>query len=76
MNEMFQKEEVLPYMKGLWREALQSICGLQSGVFNKKHQPCPYCGGKDRFRWTDELDSLVTAARSVTDVVTIKASAG
>lgn len=57
MNDMFQKEDVLPYMKGLWREALQSICGVKSEVFNKKHQACPNCGGKDRFRWTDELES-------------------
>ncbi|UGO53119.1 putative DNA primase/helicase [Klebsiella phage vB_KaeD_HazelMika] len=56
MNEMFQKEEVLPYMKGLWREALQSVCGVPSIVFNKKHQSCPSCGGKDRFRWTDKLE--------------------
>lgn len=52
----FQKEDVLPYMKGMWRDALQSICGLHNEVFNKKHQPCPHCGGKDRFRWTDKLD--------------------
>lgn len=52
----YQKEDVLPYMKGLWREALQSICGLHNDVFNKKHQPCPHCGGKDRFRWTDKLN--------------------
>lgn len=60
MNEefmMFQKEDVLPYMKGLWREAFQSICGLPNDVFNKKHQPCPNCGGKDRFRWTDNLNT-------------------
>lgn len=56
MNDMFQKEEVLPYMKGLWREALQSVCGVPSIVFNKKHQSCPSCGGKDRFRWTDKLE--------------------
>lgn len=54
---MFQKEDVLPYMKGMWREALQSLCGLHSDVFNKKHQPCPHCGGKDRFRWTDKLNT-------------------
>lgn len=53
----FQKEDVLPYMKGMWRDALQSICGLHNEVFNKKHQPCPHCGGKDRFRWTDKLDT-------------------
>lgn len=52
----FQKEDVLPYMKGMWRDALQSICGLHNDVFNKKHQPCPHCGGKDRFRWTDKLN--------------------
>ncbi|AWD92260.1 DNA primase [Escherichia phage vB_EcoS_IME347] len=59
MNENFmqyQKEDVLPYMKGLWREILQSVCGLPNDVFNKKHQPCPNCGGKDRFRWTDKLN--------------------
>lgn len=56
-NMMFQKEDVLPYMKGMWRDALQSICGLSNDVFNKKHQPCPHCGGKDRFRWTDKLST-------------------
>lgn len=54
-NMMYQKEDVLPYMKGMWREALQSICNLPNDVFNKKHQSCPNCGGKDRFRWTDKL---------------------
>lgn len=52
---VYQKEDVLPYMQGLWREALQSICGLPNEVFNGKHQSCPHCGGKDRFRWTDKL---------------------
>lgn len=54
---MFQKEDVMPYMSGMWREALQVTCGLRDEVFNKKHQPCPHCGGKDRFRWTDKVDS-------------------
>lgn len=57
MNEMYQKEEVIPYMKGLWREALQSICGLNDSYFTKRHGPCPHCFGKDRFRWTDNLKS-------------------
>jgi phage/plasmid primase-like uncharacterized protein len=57
MNDIYQKEDVLPYMRGMWREALQSVCGLDSSVFNKKHQPCPHCGGKDRFRWTDKLET-------------------
>lgn len=58
MNEIsYQKEEVIPYMKGLWREALQSICGLNDSYFSKKHGPCPSCSGKDRFRWTDSINS-------------------
>ena len=39
---VYQKEDVLPYMQGLWREALQSICGLPNEVFNGKHQSCPH----------------------------------
>lgn len=52
---MYQKEEVMPYMKGMWQDALQSICGLDSSYFGKKHGPCPVCGGRDRFRWTDKV---------------------
>lgn len=54
----YDKKDVLPYMPGMWQDALQQICGLKSTVFNKKHQPCPNCGGKDRFRWTDNLDKV------------------
>lgn len=56
MEIPYQKEDVLPYMDGLWQEALQSICGLPNSVFNGKHQACPYCGGKDRFRWTNRIN--------------------
>src|SRR5699024_12466379 len=53
---VYQKEDVLPYMQGLWREALQSICGLPNEVFNGKHQSCAHGGGKDRLRLTVQLD--------------------
>lgn len=56
MQLHYQKEDVLPYMLGLWRDALKSICGLRDEVFSGKHRECPNCGGKDRFRWTDKLD--------------------
>lgn len=56
-NEFFQEEDVLPYMAGMWREALQAICAVESRYFNGKHQDCPSCGGKDRFRWTDKLET-------------------
>ena len=55
--DFYDEKEVLPYMAGMWREALQNICGIHSRYFNGKHQDCPNCGGKDRFRWTDKLET-------------------
>jgi phage/plasmid primase-like uncharacterized protein len=52
----YQKEDVMPYTRGMWEEILKSVCGLKPEVFNKKHQPCPHCGGNDRFRWTDKVN--------------------
>ena len=37
---------------GRWREILPAL-GVPLKVLNGKHQPCPSCGGKDRFRFTD-----------------------
>lgn len=50
------KREVLQKMRGLWADAMIQICGADPNFFKtKKHQPCLYCGGKDRSRWTDEV---------------------
>lgn len=38
VKEMLEKEEVLGYMKGLWGEGLEWICGLEWGVLNKKEE--------------------------------------
>lgn len=52
----YQKEEVIPRMRGMWQAALMKLCDLPHSTFNGKHQPCPYCGGKDRFRFTDKIN--------------------
>ncbi|MGS9609517.1 primase-helicase zinc-binding domain-containing protein [Salmonella enterica subsp. enterica serovar Infantis] len=52
----YQKEEVIPRMRGMWQAALMKLCDIPQQTFNGKHQPCPYCGGKDRFRWTDKIN--------------------
>lgn len=50
------KKEVLQKMKGLWADAMVQICGAPPNFFKtKKHQPCLYCGGNDRSRWTDKV---------------------
>ena len=53
----YDKNEVISRMKGLWPDALVKLCGVNPAVFkNKKHQSCIYCGGTDRFRWTDKVN--------------------
>ena len=37
---------------GRWREILPAL-GLPATAINGKNQPCPCCGGTDRFRFTD-----------------------
>lgn len=36
-----------------WTDFLESQ-GIGSGYLNKKHGPCPMCGGKDRFRYINK----------------------
>jgi len=40
---------------GRWHGILVAL-GIEARVLNKKNQPCPMCGGKDRFRWTNHDD--------------------
>lgn len=37
---------------GKWRSILTAF-GVPERLVNGKHHPCPFCGGKDRFRFTD-----------------------
>ena len=37
-----------------WSDILSQF-GIEEKVLNKRNQPCPFCGGKDRFRFTDHL---------------------
>ena len=36
---------------GRWPELLGALAGLSPEQLTDKHQPCPACGGKDRYRW-------------------------
>ena len=49
------KNEVIAKMKGMWGEFYSSHLGWTKDNLSKKHGPCPYCFGRDRFRFTDEL---------------------
>jgi putative DNA primase/helicase len=40
--------------EGRWPDILASLAGLSSDQLTDRHQPCPACGGTDRFRWDDD----------------------
>ena len=39
---------------GRWPEILQALGGVHPEQLTDEHQPCPSCGGTDRFRWDDD----------------------
>lgn len=43
--------DLKPKMLGLWSDFISSVATVDTKIFNGKHQPCPSCGGKDRFRF-------------------------
>lgn len=49
-------KDIEPLMVGNWQAAIMSIVNVDVRIFNGKHQPCPSCAGKDRFRFDDHLD--------------------
>ena len=42
--------------KGNWERIFSDIAKWDKELMNKKHQPCPRCGGKDRFRVMDDFN--------------------
>lgn len=48
-----QRERIGDLCVGRWESILTSL-GVAPEVLSKKHQPCPMCGGKDRFRFDNK----------------------
>ena len=44
--------EVSEKAKGRWYPILIAL-KIEKTLLNKRNQSCPWCGGRDRFRWTD-----------------------
>jgi len=42
---------ILDAADGRWPDLLQQLGGLTPEQLTNKHQPCPACGGTDRYRW-------------------------
>jgi len=41
-------------MQGRWKEFLLT-CGIDDKILSGRNGPCPMCGGKDRFQFTDKF---------------------
>lgn len=40
--------------RGRWPEILPALAGLSDAELSDRHQPCPLCGGTDRYRFDDK----------------------
>lgn len=46
--------KITEHANGHWPSILGALAGLTSEQLTDKHQPCPLCGGKDRYRFDDQ----------------------
>ena len=49
----FSLADVKAAARGRWPAVLVALGVDARYTDTRKHQPCPHCGGKDRFRFTD-----------------------
>jgi putative DNA primase/helicase len=47
--------DLIERSKGKWRDILLAL-GVETKFLTGKHAPCPFCGGKDRFRFTPRTE--------------------
>jgi len=45
--------DVMTAAHGRWRDILEALAGLPAEQLSNRHQPCPVCGGRDRYRFDD-----------------------
>lgn len=45
--------EVITAATGRWCEILSALAALPPEQLSNRHQPCPLCGGRDRYRFDD-----------------------
>src|SRR5271169_6825737 len=53
-HELAQRIEAAKHRaSGQWQSILERL-GVDAKVLDQRNQPCPACGGKDRFQFTDK----------------------
>lgn len=56
MKPRYTLSELKAAAAGRWPE-IHAALGIPTKLLNGKHQPCPYCGGKDRYRYTNHQNN-------------------
>jgi putative DNA primase/helicase len=51
-----KREPLADRCRGRWRDILLQLGAVDARLLDGKHHPCPWCGGKDRWRWTNHAD--------------------
>jgi putative DNA primase/helicase len=51
-----KREPLSDRCRGRWRDILLQLGAVDARLLDGKHHPCPWCGGKDRWRWTNHTD--------------------
>lgn len=51
-----KREPLAERCRGRWRDILLQLGAVDALLLDGKHHPCPWCGGKDRWRWTNHND--------------------
>ena len=49
-----QVQALLERAHGRWTSILKSL-DVEPGILSQRNQPCPMCGGTDRFQYTDKF---------------------
>ena len=62
MEGKIMDDDVCSAVRGKWYEVLSTL-GIPKEFLNKKNGPCPLCGGKDRYAWTNYNDDGVYICR-------------
>ena len=47
-------ENIYELADGRWEDILSNLGNLTQQQLTNEHQPCPCCGGKDRYRFDNE----------------------
>jgi putative DNA primase/helicase len=50
-------EKTKDLAKGRWKEIILALTSISPEKLKNKHQPCPFCGGIDRYRFDDKQGS-------------------